>query len=246
MRRSRRQLVIEHVDHRPDLRPDPVRGFLVEDRLEHGAHPLPLRLRHHLRQVLGVVGTASLPGGVGEHVTDGVLDPAVRITGDQPDDVRAPGLQIAEEPVPRRRGLGSGDQHAENLPVPFGVDAGRQQDRGFDHPAAFANLDRQRVGRQVQVRAGIQRSGTEVGDQGVEVLGQRRHVALGHTGDAEGFHQIIHPAGGHAFQVGGGHGTGQGGFNAGAVFQRPVGKQEPCRSFGTATSTVPTRVSRSR
>jgi hypothetical protein len=52
-------------------------------------------------------------------------------------------------------GLGGGDLQAEDFAVAVAVDAGGDEDDGVDHPAAFADLHRQRVGGDERERAGV-------------------------------------------------------------------------------------------
>jgi hypothetical protein len=51
----------------------------------------------------------------------------VGVRGDQSDSAEAAGGQVPEERQPAGTVLGAGDLQAEDLPVPVGVDAGRQQ-----------------------------------------------------------------------------------------------------------------------
>jgi len=66
----------------------------------------------------------------------------------------------------------------EDLPVPVGVHAGGDHDGDFDHSPALADLHRQRVGRDERVRPVTQRSGAELFDLLVKVLGHLRHLRL--------------------------------------------------------------------
>ena len=78
--------------------------------------------------------------------------------------------QVAEESEPASAVLGGGDLQAEDLPMPVGVDAGGDQGVDRDHPAAFADLEHQRVGGDEGERPRVgQGSGAEVLHVRVEV-----------------------------------------------------------------------------
>ena len=112
---------------------------------------------------------APLPGRAGQGRADRGDQAAVGVGGDQLDPGQAAGGQVAEEPEPAGAVLGGGDLQAEDLPVPVGVDPGRDQGVHVDHPAALADLQHQRVRGDERVRAGIERAGAELADLGVEL-----------------------------------------------------------------------------
>jgi len=124
------------------------------------------------------VGAAALPAGAGQVRADRVDESGVRVGGDQRDSGQAAGDEVFEEGVPPGAGLGGGGGHAEDLAVSVGVDAGGHHHRDLDHPAALADLHRQRVSGQERVRAGVEGSFAEVADQGVEVAGHHRALRL--------------------------------------------------------------------
>lgn len=114
----------------------------------------PIELRQHSWGVGLVVHTVqhrldgrphALRGHAYEVRHDRLDQPDVGVGGDQPDPAEAAGPEVGEELVPRRPGLARGDPHAQYLPVPVAVDAGRDQDDSVDHAAALADLHRQDV-----------------------------------------------------------------------------------------------------
>ena len=109
---------------------------------------------------------------------DGGDEPGVGIGGDQLDPGQAAGVQAAEQGQPAGLGLGRADVDAEDLAVPVSVDAGRDQDVGVDHPAALADLHRQRVRGQERVRARRPGAGS-----GSPRRGRRARVAITETCD---------------------------------------------------------------
>jgi hypothetical protein len=111
----------------------------------------------HGHQIRGVVGAAALPGRAGQCRAGGVDQACVRVGGDQRDAVQAAGDQVFEEAVPARAGLGRTGGDAEDLAEPVGVDSGGNHDRDLDHPAAFADLHRQRIRGHKRVGPGVQR-----------------------------------------------------------------------------------------
>lgn len=119
--------------------------------------------------------------------------------------VRPQATRSGEERQPARTVLGGVDLQAQDLPIPLGVDTGSDQGRDLDHPAALADLHRQRVGGDERVRPGVQRVGAERLDLRVEVLRHRRDLRLRQPRDAQRGHQLLQPPSGHPEQVGGGH-----------------------------------------
>ena len=73
------------------------------------------------------MGAAPLPGGIGQHFGNGMLDAFVGITGDKEDTTKSAGFEVLEEAFPRCVGFRSGDVHAEHFPVAIGVDTGGKQ-----------------------------------------------------------------------------------------------------------------------
>ena len=118
------------------------------------------------------MGAAALPRGSGQVRRNGLDEPGVGIGGDQPHAAQAAGDQVGEEGVPRGRGLAGGHLHAEDFAVPVAVDAGGQQDGGFDDLVVLADFDRQRIGGDEGERSGlVQAPVAERGDLLVEVGG---------------------------------------------------------------------------
>jgi hypothetical protein len=81
-----------------------------------------------------------LPRGAGQHGADGVHQAVVRVGDDELDAGQAAGDQSAQECQPAGAVLGGGDVQAEDLAVPVGVDADRDQRMTVDDAAALADL----------------------------------------------------------------------------------------------------------
>ena len=122
------------------------------------------------------MGAAALPARAGQGRADRRDQAAVRVGGDQPDAGQAAGDQVAEERQPAGAVLGGGDLQAEDLAVPVGVHAGREQGVHVDDPAALADLQHQRVRGDERVRAGVQRPGAERLDLLVELARPSRET----------------------------------------------------------------------
>lgn len=123
------------------------------------------------------MGPASLPTRAGQVRCDRLDQPGVSVTGDQPNSAQAAGNQVGEELVPRWAGLAGGYPEAQDFAVSVAVDTGGQQHHRVDHPPAFADLHRQRVGGHERERAGgIQWSMAELFDLLVELAGHPRYL----------------------------------------------------------------------
>jgi hypothetical protein len=85
-------------------------------------------------------GAASLPGSAGQDRADRVHQAGVGVGDDQLDAGQAAGGQGAQEGEPAGAVLGGGDVDAEDLAVPVGVDADRDQGVDVDDPVALADL----------------------------------------------------------------------------------------------------------
>ena len=83
---------------------------------------------------------APLPGGIGQHFGNSVLDTVMGITGDKEDTTKPACFEVLEEALPRRVGFRGGNMHAEHFVLPVGVDPGSKQHCAFDHPAAFTHF----------------------------------------------------------------------------------------------------------
>jgi len=79
--------------------------------------------------------------------------------------------------------------------VPVTVHTGRDQGVDVDDPAAFADLQHQRIRGHERVWAGVQWPGPELGDGLVELTRHHADLGLGQPGDAEGLDQLLHPPG---------------------------------------------------
>jgi hypothetical protein len=119
-----------------------------------------------------------LPARAGQRRADRGDQPAVAVAGHQAHAGQAAGGQVAEEAQPARAVLGAGGLQAEDLAVPVGVHAGREQRMDVHNPAALADLEHQRVSRDERVGPGVQRSAAEVRDMRIEVLGHHADLAL--------------------------------------------------------------------
>jgi hypothetical protein len=102
----------------------------------------------------------------------------VGVGGDEADSGQAAGGQVAEEREPAGAVFGAGDLQAEDLAVPVGVHAGSEQGVHVHDPAAFTDLQHQRVGGDERVRARVQRAGAERRDVFVEVAGHHGDLRL--------------------------------------------------------------------
>ena len=100
------------------------------------------------------------------------------VGGDQGHPAQAAGDHVPEEAQPPGAVLGGGDLQTQDLPVPVGVDTCSHQGVHVHDPAALADLQRQGVGGNERVWAGVQRAGPEVGDLLVELLGHDRDLGL--------------------------------------------------------------------
>ena len=97
------------------------------------------------------------------------------VGGDEADAGETAGDEVGEELVPGRPGLAGRDAHAQDLPAPVRVLAGREHHDRVDDAAAFADLHRQGVGGDERERPGIpERTVAELVDVLVEV---RCHAA---------------------------------------------------------------------
>jgi len=90
----------------------------------------------------------------------------------------ATGHQGAPEGEPSGAVFSGGQVDAEDLTVPFGVDAGGDQQRNVDDAAAFTDFDRHRVRPHIRIRARIERPAAEIGDHIVERGGHLRNLGL--------------------------------------------------------------------
>lgn len=242
-----RKLLTDIVQQPPELRVDRLCVGLVIDAVQHRLHRWPHALRRHCHEVCGVVGAAPLPGRPGKVRSDCFDQPRMRITGDQADPGETAGDEVGEEAVPRSSGLTGRDPHAEHFAVPVTVDAGREQDDGIDHAATFTDLHGQRVGGDEREGAGlVQGAVAELLDVLVQRLRHPADLRLRQTVDTQGLHELIHPAGGDTGEIAVRDDRDQGGFGALAALEQPLGEVGAGAGFGTATSIVPTRVSRSR
>ncbi len=75
-------------------------------------------------------------------------------------------------------------------------------DADIDGAAALPALHDERVQRHVRVRGAVQGAGAELLDDLVEALGEPRDLALGHPLHPELLHELLHPPGRHAGEVG--------------------------------------------
>ena len=149
-----------------------------------------------------VVGAAPLPPRTWESGGHRVDQSRMVVGDDQLHPREAPSHQGTQEGEPAGPVLRRGDVDAEDLPVSVAVDGHCQEAGDVDHPSAFAHLDRQRVGPQVGVGAGVEGPVAEIVDHLVEFLGQLGDLRLRQRGDSQRLDQPGHPAGRHTFDVG--------------------------------------------
>ena len=131
--------------------------------------------------------------------------------------------QIGEEHVPRLLRLAGGDLDTEHLAVAIAVDSGRDEHDGADHPALFADLHCQRVGRHERERPGItQGAAAERGHLFVQVRGHPRHLRLRQRRDPQRLGELVHAPGGDPEQVTGRHHADQRRLGPLAALQQPL------------------------
>ena len=105
------------------------------------------------------------------------------------------------------------------------VDAGGEQDDGVDHAASFTHFHRESVGGDERERARIVEGAVaKVVDELVEVGGHTADLGLRQRVDAEGLHEFVHAARGHAGEVAVGDDGDERGFGSFAAFEEPVGE----------------------
>ena len=103
--------------------------------------------------------------------------------------------------------------------------AGGEQDDGVDHPAAFADLHRQGIGRDEGERpSGVEGAVAGLLDVLVEVGGHPRDLGLRQRVDAEGLDQFVHPPCRDAGEVAVGDHGDQRGLCSLAALEEPLGK----------------------
>jgi hypothetical protein len=178
------------------------------------------------------VRAAALPPGAGQGGADRLDQPAMGVAGDQLDPGEAAGGQVPEEGQPAGAVLGGGDLQAQDLPVPVGVHAGRDQGVHVDDSAALADLEDQGVGGDERVGPGVQGAVPEGRDLLVKVAGHLADLRLAQPGDAQGLDEPLHPPGGDAQQVAGGDHGGQRPLRAAAALEQPVGEVGPRAQLG--------------
>ena len=142
--------------------------------------------------------------------------------GDQLDAGQAAGGQPAQERQPPRAVLGAGDLQAQDLPVAAGIDAGGDQGMHVHRAPALADLLGEGVQPHEHIRPGIQRPGPEAGHHLIQLGGHHRHLRLRQLRHSQALGQLLHPAGGHAQQIGGGHHGGQRPLGPAAPLQQPL------------------------
>lgn len=127
-----------------------------------------------------------------------VADQGTEISCDELDTGQAAGDQGTQESEPAGAVLSRGDVQAEDLTVPVGVDADRDQRVDVDDPAALAGLLGQGVDPDERVRAGVKGLVAEGCDLLVQVFGHRTDLGIRQLGDPEGLGEFLGSAGGDA------------------------------------------------
>ncbi|MBB6547063.1 hypothetical protein HD593_001858 [Nonomuraea rubra] len=168
------------------------------------------------------MGAAALPARARQGGADRLDQAAVRVGDDQLHPGQAAGDQAAQERQPTGAVLGRGDLQAEHLALAVGVDAGGHQRVHVDRAAALTHLLGQGVDPDEGVRAGVQGACAEGFDLLIQHLGHLRDLALGDVLDAELLDQLVHPPGGDAEQVAGGHHADQRLLGPPPSLQQPV------------------------
>jgi hypothetical protein len=85
------------------------------------------------------------------------------------------------------------------------VDSGGNHGDDADDTATLSAPLRDRIEPDERVRPSIQGTIAEALDEGIELLGQLRHLALAHPLQAERLHQTVHTPCGHPAHVALGH-----------------------------------------
>ena len=127
--------VVEAVGDGVELFADRDRGGLGEDRSDPRADHLAVGLGGLGQGVAHEMDPAPLPCGALQDPADRGDETAVGVGDDELDAGQAAFAQIGEELGPERLGLVVPDRAAEDLAVPVGADAGRD-DHGLGHDAA--------------------------------------------------------------------------------------------------------------
>ena len=161
------------------------------------------------------------------------------VAGDQRHAGQAAGGQAAQERQPARAVLGAGHVDAEDLAVPLGVDAGRDQAVHVHRAAALADLLGQRIDPHERVRAAVQRPVPEPFHHLVQLRRHRADLRLGQAHHAQGGGELFHPPGRDTQQVRRGHHRGQRPLGPAAVLQ-----ERPGSTTRAAASGWPARPSR--
>ena len=121
----------------------------------------------------------------------------------------------------------------EDFAVTIAVDTGRDEDHGVDHPAAFSDLHRQRVGGDEGERARLaQGAVSELRNVFVEVGGHAGDLGLRQAVDPEGLDEFVHPTGRHSGEVAVGDHRDQRRFGTFAALQEPLGEVGSGAQFG--------------
>ena len=103
---------------------------------------------------------------------------------------------------------------------------------GVDHPAALADLHRERVCGHERVRALVEWSGPEVLDVRVELLGHHADLRLGQPGDAQRVDELLHASGRDPEQVAGRDHGRQCPLGSPAPLEEPVREVGPLVQLG--------------
>jgi hypothetical protein len=171
------------------------------------------------------VGAATLPAGAWQVRGDRVLQPGVRVGGDQANPGEASRDKVGEERVPGRPRLAGGSLQTEHFAAPVRVDTGRDQHDDVHDLAALADLHSQRVSGDERERSRLgQRSVPEVRDLLVELGCHPGHLRLRQRVDPEGLHQFVHPTCADASEVAVRDDSDQRRLGAFAALQQPLGE----------------------
>jgi hypothetical protein len=169
---DRGELLVKGLDDAVELGMNGLGVGLVVDGVQQRFDPAPAALRGRGHEVRGVVSATPLPGGTGDGRSDRNREPGVGVAGDELDAGQAAGGQVAEERQPAGAVLARGDLDAEDLAVPVGIDAGRDEHVDRHHPPTLTDLEHQGVGRDEGERTGVGKaSGAELLNVLVELLG---------------------------------------------------------------------------
>lgn len=150
-----RETLIAKLNNLTCLVPRGLGVSLLENGMKHSRKCGPLAFGHLEREILSKMRTTALPANCRQYLTNRSLDSQVSIASNEIDLAKSAGLQILKEPGPLLHGLRCSNLHPQQFTVAVIVDTGSDKHTGSNKTSAFANFHRQRVTRQIEIRAAI-------------------------------------------------------------------------------------------